>query len=50
MDIAADGSVWVLADKDKGKGLYVITPEAVAAGESSVRGVVPGLRQRPPIA
>jgi hypothetical protein len=31
MDIAADGSVWVLADEDKGKSLYVITPEAVAA-------------------
>ena len=33
MDIAADGSVWVLADKDKGRDLYVITPEAVAAAE-----------------
>jgi hypothetical protein len=31
MDIAADGSVWVLADEDKGKDLYVITPEAVVA-------------------
>ena len=29
MDIAADGSVWVVSDDD----LYVITPEAVAAGE-----------------
>ena len=33
MDIAADGSVWVLADEEKGKGLYVITPEAVAGKE-----------------
>ena len=33
MDIAADGSVWVLTDEDKGKDLYVITPEAVAAAE-----------------
>jgi len=33
MDIAADGSVWVLADEDKGRDLYVITPEAVAATE-----------------
>jgi hypothetical protein len=31
MDIAADGSVWVLADGDRGRDLYVITPEAVAA-------------------
>ena len=31
MDIAADGSVWVLADEEKGKDLYVITPEAQAA-------------------
>ena len=31
MDIAADGSVWVLADE--GGNLYVITPEAVAADE-----------------
>ena len=31
MDIAADGSVWVLADEDEGRDLYVITPEAVAA-------------------
>ena len=29
MDIAADGSVWLLADDD----LYVITPKAVAAAE-----------------
>ena len=33
MDIAADGSVWVLADDEKGKHLYVITPEAVVASE-----------------
>jgi hypothetical protein len=46
MDIAADGSVWVLATDegaltpgeggfpdDQGWGLYVITPEAVAASE-----------------
>jgi hypothetical protein len=33
MDIAADGSVWVLADEESGKDLYVITPEAVAASE-----------------
>lgn len=33
MDIAADGSVWVLADEDEGRDLYVITPEAVAASE-----------------
>ena len=35
LDIAADGSVWVLADKVVGTGItdaYVITPEAVAAG------------------
>jgi hypothetical protein len=31
MHIAADGSVWVLADEARGKDLYVITPEAVAA-------------------
>ena len=31
MDIAADRSVWVLTDEDRGKDLYVITPEAVAA-------------------
>jgi hypothetical protein len=30
MDIAADGSVWVLAHEGEGKDLYVITPEAVA--------------------
>jgi hypothetical protein len=28
-DIAADGSIWVLADEDEGGDLYVITPEAV---------------------
>ncbi len=33
MDIAADGSVWVLAGEDKARDLYVITPEAVAATE-----------------
>jgi hypothetical protein len=33
MDIAADGSVWVLADEDKGKDLYSITPEAVTGPE-----------------
>jgi hypothetical protein len=31
IDIAADGSAWVLADEDAGKGLYVITPEAMTA-------------------
>jgi hypothetical protein len=31
MDIAADGSAWVLADEDAGKDLYVITPEAMTA-------------------
>jgi hypothetical protein len=35
IDIAADGSVWVLADEGKGKDLYVITPEAVAATEAT---------------
>ena len=29
-DFAKDGSVWVLADADEGRDLYVITPEAVA--------------------
>jgi len=29
MDIAADGSVWVLTGADEGRDLYVITPEAV---------------------
>jgi hypothetical protein len=33
MDIAADGSVWLLAGDKEGRGLYVITPEAVAAAE-----------------
>ena len=33
VDIAADGSVWVLADEEEGKDLYVIIPEAVAADE-----------------
>jgi hypothetical protein len=33
MDIAADGSVWVLADEEEGGDLYVITPEAVALPE-----------------
>jgi hypothetical protein len=33
MDIAADGSVWALADAEDGGDLYVITPEAVAATE-----------------
>ena len=33
MDIAADGSVWVLAEDDEGRDLYVITPEAVTASE-----------------
>lgn len=32
-DIAADGTVWVLADEEEGKGLYVIAPEAVAASD-----------------
>ncbi|MGD8485914.1 MAG: hypothetical protein PVG27_13230 [Chloroflexota bacterium] len=31
MDIAPDGSVWVIADDQEGKDLYAITPEAVAA-------------------
>jgi hypothetical protein len=31
MDIAADGSAWVLADEDASTDLYVITPEAVMA-------------------
>ena len=30
MDIAADGSVWVLADDEEGRDLYVITPETAA--------------------
>ena len=30
IDITADGSVWVLADAEEGKDLYVITPDAVA--------------------
>ena len=30
MDIAADGSVWVLAGEDEARDLYVITPEAVS--------------------
>ncbi len=33
MDIAAEGSIWVVADADEGRDLYVITPEAVAADE-----------------
>jgi hypothetical protein len=33
MDVAADGSVWVLADEGEGRDLYVITPEAVTAAE-----------------
>ena len=33
MDIAADGTVWVLVGEDEGRRLYVITPEAVAASE-----------------
>jgi hypothetical protein len=33
MDIAADGSVWVLAGNAQGRDLYLITPEAVAASE-----------------
>lgn len=33
MDIAADGSAWVLSDVEEGKALYVITPEAVMASE-----------------
>jgi hypothetical protein len=33
MDIATDGSVWALADGEGGQDLYVITPEAVVAGE-----------------
>ncbi len=32
-DIAPDGSVWLLANGPYGQGLYVITPEAVAAAE-----------------
>lgn len=31
--VAPDGSVWVLADENGGRDLYVITPEAVAGGE-----------------
>ena len=34
MDIAADGSVWMVADGDEGRDLYVITPEAVARTEA----------------
>ena len=30
MDIAADGSVWVLAGEDEARDLFVITPEAVS--------------------
>jgi hypothetical protein len=33
MDVAADGSVWVLAGNEQGRDLYLITPEAVAASE-----------------
>lgn len=33
MDIAADGSAWVLAGNEQGRDLYLITPEAVAASE-----------------
>jgi hypothetical protein len=33
IDIAADGSAWVLSDGDEGKALYVITPEAWVASE-----------------
>jgi hypothetical protein len=33
IDIAADGSAWVLSDRDEGKALYVITPEAWVASE-----------------
>jgi hypothetical protein len=31
MDIAADGSAWVLADEEDGGDLFVITPEAMRA-------------------
>lgn len=31
MDIATDGSAWLLSDAEEGKALYVITPEAVTA-------------------
>jgi len=33
MDIAADGSVWVVAGDDQARDLFVITPTAVAAPE-----------------
>ncbi len=33
MDIAADGSAWVLSDAGEGKALYIITPEAFLPSE-----------------